>query len=61
MDYNIPCVSFFKPVVLSLWVMASFRIQWHFHMDCPRPLENTDIYIMNHNNSKITVVKQREK
>ena len=39
-----------KSVVLNLWVNA----EWPFHWGHLRPSENTEIYIMIHNSSKIS-------
>jgi len=44
-------------VVLNLWVMTPLGDRTPFHRVSPRPAENTDVYIMIHNSSKVTVMK----
>ena len=46
--------SFSKAVVLNLWIMTPFGIKQPIHRGHLRSLENTDIYIMVHNSSKIS-------
>jgi hypothetical protein len=46
-----------KIAVLNMWDVTPLGVNWPFHTDTQRPLENTDIYIMIHNISKITVMK----
>ena len=43
-----------KAVVLNLWIMTPFGIKQPIHRSHLRSLENTDIYIMVHNSSKIS-------
>lgn len=52
----------FKLVVLSLWVATPLGgVEQLFHGSGLKPLENTDNYIMIHNNNNIAVVKWKRK
>ena len=55
----------FKLVVLNLWVVPPLGVGWGveqlFHGSGLKPLENTDNYIMIHNNNNIAVVKWKRK
>ena len=44
-------------MVLNLWEETPLGVEQPFHRGHLRPSENTDIYIMIHNSSKITVMK----
>jgi hypothetical protein len=45
------------PAVLNLWVATPGGIEWPFHKSGLRPSENTGIYTMTHNSSKIADLK----
>lgn len=44
-----------RAVVLSLCVVTPFGVKWPFHQGCLRSSENTDVYIVIRNSSKIKV------
>ena len=46
-----------KPVALYLWGTTPLAVERPFYRDCLRPSESTDICIMIHNGSKVTVMK----
>lgn len=46
-----------KSEVLNMWVMTFGGVKCSFHRCSLRLPENTDIYIMVHNNSKIPAMK----
>ena len=51
----------YSAAFLNQWaVISSLKGEWLFHMGHLKPLENTDIYIMIHNSSKITVINSNK-
>jgi hypothetical protein len=42
---------------LGITTLGREVVERPFHRVCPRPSENTDIYIMIHDSSKITLMK----
>lgn len=50
-------LGFPSAVLLNLWNVTLLVVKCPFHRANLRALENTDIYIKIHNNSKITIMK----